>query len=165
MPDVFISYPSEEAELAQWADWVQGHLAAEGRSVYSALISDQPDERWSTEILANLKQSPWAICLLSSAAAGSSHVQRGLATASRHNKNIIPILLDAERTEMSAWLKDYAPLGLRRATSKGVLADFTRIAARIKADRDTGLSIGAALLGGLIFLLSRRGPDIEEEDE
>ncbi len=164
MPDVFISYPSEEAELAQWADWVQGHLAAESRSVYSALISDQPDEPWSTEVLANLKQSPWAICLLSSAAAGSSHVQRDLATASRHNKNIIPILLDAERADISGWLKDYTVLGLRTATSKGVLTDFARLAERIKADRDTGLSIGAALLGGLIFLLSRRGSDIEEEE-
>lgn len=161
MPDVFISYPADDAAMTQWANWVQSHLAADGRDVCMTPISGPDEERWSDGVLADLKDSPWAICLLTAEAAELPHVQQELKAASQHNGNIIPIVSDARRADLPGWLGDLRALGLREVTVENVLSDLKRTARRTGADTDTGMSIGAGLLGGLIFLLS--GSDIDDD--
>ena len=155
MPEVFISYPEDDDSLAQWANWVHSHVAADGIDVVLAPLSGE----WSDEVLEGLKSSPWAVCLLTRKTVAVPEIKNGIELALNMNGNLLPVLCDVESPDVPAWLAEHSAIGFRDATPNNILADFKRIAEKNKVDTTVGLSIAAGLLGGLIILLSGMDAD------
>ena len=65
MPDVFISHATEDAPFA---NFLFRHLQQEGLGIYLASASLAASEKWMPNILENLRQSKWVLCLASRAA-------------------------------------------------------------------------------------------------
>ena len=78
MSDVFISYASSDEKLAKF---LYRHLSKEGLDVFMASVSVQLGEKWSLEILNNLRLSSWILFLASKDACSSPYVQQELGAA------------------------------------------------------------------------------------
>ncbi|HUU17862.1 MAG TPA: toll/interleukin-1 receptor domain-containing protein [Sedimentisphaerales bacterium] len=149
MPDVFISYSNQDEKLAQF---VYRHLTSESLSVFLASVSLKPGDHWPSEIMNNLRFSPWVILLASRAACRSPFVQQELGGARYGNKKIIPIVWDMSPSKLPGWAREYQALDLAGATIESLSKTISSIAKNIKADKGNGLLlVGCILLGLLLF--------------
>ena len=69
MPDVFISYASEDQEAASF---IHNQLQSEGITSFLASVSVPIGERWSLSVISQLKSSKWVIFLASKSACASA---------------------------------------------------------------------------------------------
>ena len=144
MPDVFISYSTKDEEMAQF---VYRHLTSEGLKVFLASVSLKPGDHWRSEIINNLRSSPWVILLASRAACQSPFVQQELGGAEYGRKRIIPIIWDMSPSELPGWAAVHQAVNLTGATIETLSESISEIASRIKADKLVGqLIIGAVML-------------------
>src|SRR5260370_40059547 len=102
MPDCFISYSSQDQELA---NFVHSELSRPGVNAFMASASLQPGQHWSAEILNNLRGSNWVILLASRAACSSAFVNQEIGGALLDSKRLIPIIWDIDPNELPGWAK------------------------------------------------------------
>lgn len=148
MPDVFISYSSQDEKLAQF---VYKHLIAERLTVFLASVSLRPGDRWRSEIMSNLRASEWIILLASRTACESKFVQQELGGAEYAGKKIIPIVWGMPPSDLPGWPAQHQAVNLSGATLESISETVSEIARRIKARKTVGqLIIGAVLLWLLV---------------
>ena len=150
MPDCFISYSSQDQELA---NLVHSELSRLGISSFMASASLLPGQHWSPAILNNLRSSNWVVLLASRVACSSAFVNQEIGGALLTSKNLVPIVWDMSPTELPGWAQGIQAIDLRGSTMLGLRQQVGTIANRIKQERNKGLLIlGAVILG--FFALS-----------
>ena len=149
MPDVFISYSSKDL---QFASAIKRHLSQEGIDVFLAAISLVPGQRWTPQILNNLKAAPWVIFLASRAACSSAYVQQELGAALVTGKKIVPIVWDMPSSELPGWINQIHALNITGALVEVIRMQVSQIAEQIKANKRNGLLVAGALLLGFLAI-------------
>jgi hypothetical protein len=152
MSDVFISYSVKDEELAQF---VKSHLLAQGLSVFLASISLTLGERWTPQIVENLRNSEWVILLASKNALASQNVQLEVGGAIFGKKKLVPIMWDVQPAELPRWVSDFQGLILTGATLENITLQVAQLAANIKESKAKGQLVAGAVFAGLLWLLSR----------
>ena len=147
MPDVFISYASEDREAASF---IHHHLESEGITSFLASVSVPIGERWSSSVISQLKSSKWVIFLASKSACASAYVQQEVGMAVYDNKNIVPILWDIEASELPGWAGNFQAVDLRTKTMPEAKIVFSNIAERIKADKLKAVLVLAAIAAAFV---------------
>ncbi len=151
MPDCFISYSSQDQNLA---NFVNSELHRLGVSSFLASASLQPGQHWSPEIMNNLRSSNWVILLASRAAVSSAFVNQEIGGALVNAKVLIPIVWDISPNDLPGWAKSVQAIDLRGSTLLGLQTQVAAIASQINQQKTRSLLIaaGAVVLG--IFLFS-----------
>jgi hypothetical protein len=152
MPDCFISYCSNDAEFATA---VYQDLTAHGLDVFMAGISLQPGDRWSAEIHRALANSKWVIFLASKAACDSKYVEQEIGGALLTKKDLIPVVWDMNPAELPGWTNQIHALDVRRQSPEQIQMHIQALARRLKSSKDKGFLIGAGLVVGFFWLMSR----------
>lgn len=149
MPDCFISYSSQDQELA---NFVHSELSRLGVNAFMASASIQPGQHWSPEIMNNLRASNWVILLASRVACSSTFVNQEIGGALLGSKRLIPIIWDVNPTELPGWAKTVQAIDLR-GSMLGLQSQVGTIANRINQEKTQDLIIaaGVILLGILVF--------------
>ena len=152
MPDCFISYSSEDKELAEF---INKELKRHEITSFMASDSLQAGQNWQQEILENLRNSKWVVLLASRAACSSAFVNQEIGGALLDSKKLIPIVWDMNPSELSGWLKNVQAIDMRGQTLVELQRQIVSIAQRIRQDKRQELMIivGAAILG-FLFLKS-----------
>lgn len=150
MADCFISYSTIDVRFARA---VHGDLTAHGLSVFMAKISLNSGDRWGTRILRELAQSTWVIFLASKAACASPYVQQEIGAALITQKKLIPVVWQMAPSDLPGWVNQVQALDIRNQTPVQIRAQIIDLARRIRAGKDKGILIGAALVGGFIWAL------------
>lgn len=148
MPDVFISYSTQDQKFA---DFVHEHLVAHNIQVFMASLSIKPGQQWGDEIFYNLKSARWVFFLASKAACDSPWVQQELGVALGGAKNIIPIVWNMEPGALPGWISKIQALDLRDGNVEELKARCGAIAKQLKADKIIGGLVLGALISGYIF--------------
>jgi hypothetical protein len=148
MPDLFISYSSQDERFAQF---LHRHLLAEHLTVFMASVSLKAGERWSQAILQNLRSSQWVFFLASRAACRAPYVQQEMGAAVICQKRLIPVVWDMPPSELPGWTKEFQALNLAGASLEEVQAQLSAIAGQIKSEKFWGGVVGLLLVGGLMF--------------
>ena len=146
MADVFISHSTEDAPFA---DCLARHLHQEGLTVYLASASIPAGTKWMPQIIENLRQSKWVLCLASRAACASPWVMQEMGVAIGANKRLVPIIWNIQRSMLPGWMQQFEPVNLSGASQQDVLATMTHIASTIKEEKRNAAVIGALLLAGI----------------
>ena len=152
MPDVFISYSTNDDQLAQF---VRRHLIDEHLNVFLASISLKPGKRWTPQILSALKSSEWVFFLASKDAVASSYVQQELGAALITGKKIVPIMWNVTPSQLPGWISHFKGLDLRGATLETITEKVSALAKEVKADKVKGQLVAGALFAGILYLLSK----------
>ncbi|MES2979777.1 MAG: toll/interleukin-1 receptor domain-containing protein [Pseudomonadota bacterium] len=152
MPDVFISYSTKDEELAQF---VRQHLEAQKLSVFIASLSLVAGERWTPKIISELKGSQWVVLLATKDALASASVQMEAGAAIFGEKKVVPIMWNVKPEEVPRWISDYQGILLSDSTMEHLATQVSQLAAKIKANKDTGLLVVLAILAGL-FIAGRQ---------
>lgn len=152
MPDIFISYSTNDEPFAQF---LHQHLRAEGLDVFMASVSLLPGQRWAPEILGALKASAWVLFLASRAACASPYVQQELGAALITEKKLVPIVWDLPPSQLPGWLNQIQALNLAGATVQEVHAQIASITAHIKSDKFIGQLIGGLAIAGVIYAIAK----------
>jgi len=153
MPDIFISFSKEDK---QFADFLHNHLIAEGLDVFQASVSLQSGQRWSQEILQNLKNSTCVIFLASKAACQSPYVQQEIGASVSLGKNLIPVVWDMLPENLPGWANQYQAINLAGATIDSAKLKFSEIANSLKMDKTKRNIFAALFVIGVLFLCTRR---------
>lgn len=150
MPDVFISYSTQDQLLA---DFVYRHLKAEGVDAFMSAASLQPGQLWTDEIRNSLRNSKTVVLLASRDACESAYVLQEVGGAFfSEGKTIIPIIWDINPENLPGWMGQYHALDLRKMPDESGLGDaLSNIANRIKSDKVKAF----AVVAGILYLLSR----------
>jgi hypothetical protein len=151
MPDCFISYSSQDQELA---NFVHAEMSRLGVTTFMASVSLQPGQHWSPEILNNLRSADWVILLASRAAVRSQFVNQEIGGALINSKVLIPIIWDISPAELPGWARNVQAIDLRESML-GLPNQVAAIANRINQRKSENLIILAGLVGLGIFLFSR----------
>lgn len=148
MADVFISHATADTPLAEY---LYRHLTQEGISVYLASVSMAPGERWMPNIITNLRNSTWVLCLASRAACASPWVMQEMGVAIAGGKKLVPFVWDLPPASLPGWMKQYQAIDLAGKDHDEALATIGKIAEAIKADKQKGLAILGLLFAGLML--------------
>jgi hypothetical protein len=152
VPDCFISYSSKDAAFATA---VHEDLTAHGLEVFMAGISLQPGDRWSAEVHRALANSKWVIFLASQAACASKYVEQEIGGALLTKKDLIPVVWDMDPGDLPGWTNQIHALDVRRQSPEQIQAQIQALARRLKSSKDKGFLIGAGLVVGFFWLMSR----------
>jgi hypothetical protein len=152
MPDVFISYSTQDSKIAQF---IYRHLNLENLSTFLAQISLEPGQKWEEEILRKLKESQWVLFLASISACSSPIVHQEMGVALGTGKQIVPIVWDMDPADLPGWLAGYQALDLRKLSLEEANMRISNIAKKIKADVFQGKLIAGAVFFALLFLLAK----------
>lgn len=163
MPDVFISFTTADRELAHYA---REHLRAHGLDVFLAPLSVPPGYQADQAIWSALKAAPWVLVLASKAACSSAYVLQefGIAVgvALGASKTIIPVVWDVDPGKLPGWLNRFQAVDLREDLPSRLGPALDHLAGRVKAKKQEGAVIFAALIAGLA-LLAATGTDEENK--
>lgn len=149
MPDCFISYSTQDEELA---NFVHSELRRFGVVPFMASASLQPGQHWPSETLSNLQASNWVILLASRAACSSAFVNQEIGGALLSSKRLIPIIWDISPSELPGWASGVQAIDLR-GSMLGLPNQVSHIASQINQEkgRNLLLAVGAILLGVFLF--------------
>ncbi len=153
MPDVFISYSTQDAQIAQF---IHRHLNSENLSVFLAPISLVPGQIWKEEILRNLRGSSWVLFLASNAACKSDMVKLEIGIALGTGKRIVPIVWDMDPACLPNWLDGFQALDLRKLSPEQVNAQVSGIAKQIKASVSQGQLIAGIIIAAILYILFKK---------
>lgn len=148
MPDIFISFSSVDEGTARF---IHRNLVEQGVSAFLASATLQPGQLWSPEILEALRTSDCVLFLASKSACASPWVQQELGFAIGAKKKLIPIIWDAEPTELPGWVGGYQVLNLAGHSADDVRHEMTAIAARIKTNKQIALLVAGLTLAALFL--------------
>jgi len=152
MPDVFISYSTEDSDLAQnlYSSCQRFQI-----NTFLAEISLSPGNQWKDSILENLKQSTWFLFLATPNSLKSDAVKHEIGAALALNKTIIPILHDVDYDDIPSWISDCQGIKIVGDNVNHVKNLLTKISDKVKGDKIvTGLLIGI-LIGAGIYILTK----------
>lgn len=149
MPDCFISYSSEDKELAEF---INKELKRHEITSFMASDSLQAGQNWQQEILENLRNSKWVVLLASRAACSSAFVNQEIGGALLDSKKLIPIVWDMSPSELSGWLKNVQAIDMRGQTMFELQREIASVAQRINQDKtQVALIVGVIIFGFLVL--------------
>jgi hypothetical protein len=148
MPDIFISYSTEDATAAEF---IYRNLMESGVSTFLAQASLQPGQQWSQQVLETLRQSDTVLLLASRRACASPWVQQEMGYAIGAKKKLIPIIWDMRPSELPGWVASYQALDLSRHTAEQVRDEMAAIADGIKTNKKTALLVAGLALAALFL--------------
>lgn len=152
MPDIFLSYSSQDEPIARD---IYSLLVDQKISVFLASISLKPGKKWSQSILDNLRTSTWVFVLASRVACQSANVSQEFGGAWGLGKRIIPIVWDIDPKDLPGWLKEYQAINLHGCTPEQVVSLFKDIGRRIKSENDKAAGLLFFGLVGVLFAIGR----------
>lgn len=140
MPDVFISYSTADSEVA-FA--IHDSCKEFGIEAFLAEISLEPGANWKEDILENLELSDWFFFLATKNSIHSAACMNEIGAALAHKKDIVPILIDIDGSELPDWISEYQGIYIANTS----LVEIEPVLKRIgrKKTRDSillGLFIG-----------------------
>lgn len=103
MPDVFISYSSQDSELARW---IFDQLRARDISTFLAELSLDGGANWKSEIMKNLSESDFVLFLATPHSCRSDAVKHEIGGALVLNKAFVPIMANVQVQDLPAWIQD-----------------------------------------------------------
>ena len=143
MPNAFISYSSQDEELAMQ---LHGVLKIAGIDTFIAAISIAPGSNWTEAIFENLTKASWVFFLATENSCKSQAVQQELGASLVSKKTIIPILVDVEPEELPGWVDRYQAIDIRK-TPEVLHSTIEKISEKIKVDKFwAGIIVGALLV-------------------
>ena len=152
MPDVFISYSSQDEQFGQL---IHNLLKDQGINAFLASVSLQPGHNWPQEILSALRASPLVLFLASRAACTSPSVLQEFGGALLTQKKIVPIVWDMRPADLPGWMSHYQAIDLSKTSVEGIKVQMTNIANTIKADKAKALLVIGGLITALLMLGSK----------
>ena len=152
MPDVFIKSSTHDEELARV---VHAHLVAQRLTGFLASISLTPGERWTPQIIEQLRASQWVFPLASRRALASQNVQLEVGGAIVGGKKLVPIMWDIQPSDLPRWISDFQGLNLTGVTLENISLQVAQLAGRIKQEKVKGQLAVSAIVAGVLWLLSR----------
>jgi len=152
MPDCFISYSTHDH---QFATFLCDELRHHNISSFMASVSLRPGERWSPEILGNLRGANWVLVLASRSASASAYVNQEIGGALLLSKNIVPIVWGLSPAELPGWLREFQAIDLRGSTLPALQQHIATIANRITQQKATGYLILGAITLALLMLTGK----------
>jgi len=150
--DVFISYATVDLPFAEA---VAERCKAEGLSVFLAPVSISPGGDWTAEVHEALRTASWVLFLASRAAMESHYVQQEIGAAIVGRKRFIPVVWDMSPDALPGWAGNFQAVDLREQSPEEIGQQLGAVAVQIRQTRDRGFLIGAGLIGGFLWLLSR----------
>ena len=154
MPDIFISYSQQDASFAEF---LHRHLANEDVNVFMASVSLKPGQKWSEEIIEQVKQSSLVLFLASKAACASAYVQQELGIALATNKEIVPVVWDIDPSKLPGWMSRLQALDIQGASPDQIREQMSAIANKIKSKKTSEWLLVAGLLAaGLVIYTATR---------
>lgn len=153
MPDCFISFVRSDAAFARSIYKV---MTASGLDTFLAPISIHPGQDWTDRVRRNLQSTRWVLFLASRRACRSAYVQQEVGGAFFGGKTIIPIVWDMDPSKLPGWARHVQAVDLRGKRPEEIAAQVRSIAELLRASRSKSDLITLALIGGLIFLASRK---------
>lgn len=148
MADVFISYSTKDEGLAQF---VRKNLEAQKLSVFIASLSLNAGERWTPKIISELKSSQWVVLLATKDALASASVQMEAGAAIFGDKKVVPIMWNVKPEEVPRWISDYQGIVLSDSTMENLGLQVAQLASKIKANKDMGFLVVAAIVAGIMI--------------
>ena len=149
MPDCFISYSSQDQQLA---DLLYGELTGAGLTIFMAGASLKPGDDWSAVVWSNLRSAELVLFLASKAACASPFVQQELGHALGATKRLIPVVWDMDPAALPGWVNCAQALNLQGMTLPEPKAKMLEVAESIKAPRRSALlALGAIVAAILVF--------------
>lgn len=154
MPDCFISYTSEDEELAKA---IKEYLQKQGVSVFLASVSIQPGDDWTNVIKINLQNSPWILFLASHEACTSPYVNQELGGAlfGQTQKRLVPVVWNMPPENLPGWVDQKQALDLRGLDPESVARQLDHIAERVKASKRIGTLVTTGIIGALLWAFVR----------
>lgn len=146
MPDVFISYSSEDEQLARWLYQSCKNLKID---TFLASISLKPGVRWKQKILDNLEDSEWFFFLATKNSIKSDAVMHEIGAALSHKKEIISILNEINYKDLPEWIKEYQAIDIKNDYPK-FEKTIKSIAKQKKVDRFFTRALIIALAYGFL---------------
>jgi hypothetical protein len=110
MPDVFISYSSQDSILAEQ---FRAFMAQHGIDVFLAEISIEPGKKWKDSIINALNQSEWVFFLATPSACNSQAVMHEIGGALFAKKEIISVLCGITPRQLPDWIRDRQAIDLK----------------------------------------------------
>lgn len=157
MSDCFISYSKTNESLARR---VYDELTRHNVSCFLACASIGVGQKWSPEIINNLKAASWVIVLASQEACQSAFVNQEIGAALIASKRIVPIVWDIPPSELPGWLHEFQAISFAGATYAQQQQKVQSIAKNIRQDKEKGLliigAIGFALIAAGILLTDEK---------
>ncbi len=131
MPDVFISYSSQDEKLARWLYKSCENLNI---SAFLASISISPGTKWKKAILDNLRAAKWFFFLATPNSIRSENVRDEVRGALALKKEIIPILYKIDFKDLPEWIREYQGVKITDTDASQLNNELKRIARRITLD-------------------------------
>lgn len=146
MAHVFISHSTKDKSTASRLYQAFKNV---GATPFLAPISIRPGALWKEEIFRELASSEWVFFLASESACKSSAVQQEIGAALSLKKQIIPLLLDIDPSDLPGFLGQEQAIDLR-TSERRLHEQIQEIGRKIQSDRLwTGLILGAVTIAVL----------------
>ena len=142
MPDVFISYSSQDRGLAEK---FRIFLMQHDIDVFLAEISIEPGKKWKDSIIDALNKSTWIFFLATPNACNSKAVMHELGGAIFSKKEIISILCGISPRQMPEWIQDRQAIDLREGDK--IVSTVQRISNTVRSNK----FLAAVIAGCLVF--------------
>jgi len=153
MPDVFISYSTEDSKFARW---VHEKLVQGGVSVFLAEISLVEGQVWDETILANLRAADYFLFLASRRACESQFVNQEIGAAISQNKRIIPVVWDMPPSALPGFLKKVQACDMRTKDPRTLMEVLGRVTTSIKKHKIISVIILGIIIGALIWVFRKK---------
>jgi TIR domain len=150
MPDVFISYSSQDGILArQFKEYMTNH----GIESFLAEINIEPGSKWKNSIIEAFNQSKWIFFLATPSACASKAVMHEIGGALFGKKELITVLCDMDPKQLPEWIQDTQAINLRKQDE--IIGTIQKIAETIKSDKfKAGLVAGGLAAFAALILFS-----------
>lgn len=152
MPDIFLSYSSQDEQIAMY---VKNQLSYQNIDVFLATVSIKPGEKWSPSILNNLRSSTWVFVLASEGACRSANVLQEIGGAWSLGKKIVPIVWDMDPQFLPGWLKEYQAINLRGMSTDQIGILFEDIGKKVKSENNKAAGLLILGLIGVLFAIGQ----------
>jgi hypothetical protein len=155
MPDVFISYSSQDSILAEQ---FRVFMVQHGIDVFLAAISIEPGSKWKESIIEALNQSRWVFFLATPSACTSQAVMHELGGALFTKKKIISVLCGVAPGQLPEWVRDRQAIDLEEKDQ--IVSTVEKIADAIRSDKFlAGLVAGGLVLFALWLVFGGRNEE------
>lgn len=153
MPDIFISYSHQDEELA---NKLKKSFDEHQLSTFLAGLSLPAGENWTENILESLRSAKWVFVLATPDSMASNAVQQEIGGALYGKKNIVPIMVGLGPEDLPRWLSDFQGVVASENDPAEISAQLSKIAAKIRSDKDVAFLVTAGVLAFAAYFLLRK---------
>jgi len=153
MPDVFISYSTQDSKFARW---VRERLVQGGVTVFLVEISLVEGQVWDETILVNLRAADYFLFLASRKACESQFVNQEIGAALSQNKHVIPVVWDMPPSALPGFLKRVQACDMRTKDPRTLMEVLGRMTTTIKKHKTISIIIAGLIIAALLWVFSKK---------